>query len=130
MTANKVLGLADLASLPCGPLPKGTRPMTRSAMTRHLGTLPGWRRQAETIHKTFEFRDFYRTMAFVNAVAWIAHDADHHPDLTVSYGRCRVAYHTHSVGGLSINDFICAARIENLFTQAHSAIQRGRDGDR
>jgi 4a-hydroxytetrahydrobiopterin dehydratase len=53
-------------------------------------------------------------MAFVNAVAWIAHREDHHPDLAVSYNRCRVEWSTHSVGGLSENDFICAAHIEAM----------------
>ena len=54
------------------------------------------------------------TMAFVNAVAWIAHREDHHPDLLVSYNRCTVRFNTHSVGGLSINDFICAAKVDGL----------------
>ena len=64
--------------------------------------------------KTFSFADYHHTMAFVNAVAWIAHQQDHHPDLTVSYNRCTVRFNTHSVGGLSINDFICAARVDQL----------------
>jgi len=64
--------------------------------------------------RTHSFPDFHRTMAFVNAVAWIAHEQDHHPDLLVSYSRCTVNWSTHSVGGLSINDFICAARVDAL----------------
>jgi 4a-hydroxytetrahydrobiopterin dehydratase len=64
--------------------------------------------------KSFGFGNYHETLAFVNAVAWIAHREDHHPDLAVSYNRCRVAWHTHSVGGLSENDFICAARVEAL----------------
>ena len=68
------------------------------------------------IQRTFHFRNYYQTIAFVNALAWVAHAEDHHPDLTVSYNRCMVTYSTHSVGGLSENDFICAARIDALAT--------------
>ncbi len=62
----------------------------------------------------FQFSNFHETMSFVNALAWIAHQQDHHPDLEVGYKHCLVRYSTHSVGGLSENDFICAARMENL----------------
>jgi 4a-hydroxytetrahydrobiopterin dehydratase len=54
-------------------------------------------------------------MAFVNASAWISHREDHHPDLLVGYNRCRAAYVTHAIGGLSENDFICAAKLDALF---------------
>ncbi|KAF1710046.1 4a-hydroxytetrahydrobiopterin dehydratase [Pseudoxanthomonas kalamensis DSM 18571] len=64
--------------------------------------------------KTFRFNDYYRTMAFVNALAWMAHREDHHPDLGVHYDRAVVRYSTHDVGGLSENDFICAARADAL----------------
>lgn len=64
--------------------------------------------------KTFTLAEFHHTMAFVNAVAWIAHEQDHHPDLAVSYKHCTIRWSTHSVGGLSINDFICAARVDAL----------------
>lgn len=64
--------------------------------------------------KTFTFPDFHHTMAFVNAVAWIAHGQDHHPDMAVSYNRCELRWNTHSAGGLTLNDFICAARVEAL----------------
>ena len=65
----------------------------------------------KTITHRYSFNNYYQTIAFVNVVAQIAHQQDHHPDLTVSYNRCIVSYSTHSVGGLSINDFICAAKI-------------------
>ena len=68
-----------------------------------------------SIERTFTFADFHATMAFVNAVAWMAHREDHHPDLTVGYNRCRVEYSTHAIGGLSENDFICAAKVDALF---------------
>jgi 4a-hydroxytetrahydrobiopterin dehydratase len=66
------------------------------------------------IRRTFRFSDYYQTIAFVNALAWVAHREDHHPDLAVGYNHCSVTYSTHSVGGLSENDFICAARIDAL----------------
>ena len=79
-----------------------------------LGDVPGWERGGGEIAKTFKFKNYYETMAFVNATAWISHREDHHPDLEVGYNKCRVRYSTHSVGGLSENDFICAAKIEAL----------------
>ena len=66
------------------------------------------------IRRSFKFKNYYQTMAFVNALAWVAHAEDHHPDLEVGYNRCVANYSTHSVGGLSLNDFICAARIDAL----------------
>ena len=74
----------------------------------------GWKLIDGALEKTYSFPDFHRTMAFVNAVAWIAHEQDHHPDLLVAYSRCTVNWSTHSVGGLSLNDFICAARVDAL----------------
>lgn len=79
-----------------------------------LGDVPGWERAGGEIAKTFKFKNYYETMAFVNATAWVSHHEDHHPDLEVGYNKCRVRYSTHSVGGLSENDFICAAKIEAL----------------
>jgi 4a-hydroxytetrahydrobiopterin dehydratase len=66
------------------------------------------------LFKAFKFTDFHHTMAFVNAVAWIAHEQDHHPDLAVGYNQCGIRWSTHSAGGLTINDFICAARVDAL----------------
>lgn len=66
------------------------------------------------IQRQFKFKNFYHTIAFVNAVAWIANREDHHPDLEVGYNRCLVQFSTHAIGGLSRNDFICAAKIDAL----------------
>lgn len=91
--------------------------LTVSAIATLLAQVPGWSladASAQAIERTFSFADFHATMAFVNALAFIAHREDHHPDLQVSYQRCTVHYRTHSVAGLSINDFICAARINAL----------------
>ncbi|MGV3655072.1 MAG: 4a-hydroxytetrahydrobiopterin dehydratase [Noviherbaspirillum sp.] len=87
-----------------------------------LAALDGWALQDGRLVKTYAFKDYYRTMAFVNAIAWLSHAEDHHPDLTVGYNRCVVNYRTHSVnsgqGGLSENDFICAAKVDALALQA------------
>lgn len=68
----------------------------------------------KSLVRRFQFDDYYHTISFVNAVAWIAEQQNHHPDLHVSYKSCEVCYTTHTAGGLSLNDFICAARIEHL----------------
>jgi 4a-hydroxytetrahydrobiopterin dehydratase len=77
---------------------------------------PEWRLEPDgrSIVRDFKFKDFYRTMGFVNAVAYIANREDHHPDLEVGYSTCRVRYTTHAIKGLSLNDFICAAKIDRL----------------
>jgi len=67
---------------------------------------------ATAIRRAFAFKDFYRTMSFVNALAHIANIEDHHPDLEVGYNYCRVTYTTHAIGGLSENDFVCAAKVD------------------
>jgi 4a-hydroxytetrahydrobiopterin dehydratase len=108
--------LAELASRHCAPL-KGTEHRLPETQCRQwLAALPGWElvEDGAAIAKTFRFEDYYRTMAFVNALAFVAHREDHHPDLGVHYNRCVVRYSTHDVGGLSINDFICAAKAELL----------------
>lgn len=79
-----------------------------------LKTLNGWERRRKEIFKVFTFKDFDRTMAFVNAIAWVSQRENHHPDLEVGYNRCVVRYSTHSAGGLTDNDFLCAAKIEKL----------------
>ena len=77
--------------------------------------LDGWTLAGSVISKTYSFKNYYQTMAFVNATAWISHREDHHPDLAVGYNQCRVTYWTHAVNGLSENDFICAAKCDALF---------------
>ena len=89
---------------------------TPAQIGSHLALLSGWKFAGGKIVKTFKFKNYYETMAFVNVVAAIAHQTDHHPDLSVQYNRLEIAFNTHDVdggkGGISINDFICAARIE------------------
>jgi 4a-hydroxytetrahydrobiopterin dehydratase len=102
-----------LAQRRCRAL-EGEPAMTPAEISTHLREVEGWMLQDGAIEKTFGFDDYHHTMAFVNAVAWIAHAEDHHPDLAVSYSRCVVRFNTHSVGGISINDFICAAKVDAL----------------
>jgi 4a-hydroxytetrahydrobiopterin dehydratase len=104
----------NLLQKKCRPCAAGTPPMTEADARSQVAALPGWALQGGEISKTFEFKNFYQTMAFANAVAWIANREDHHPDMELSYKRCKVRYSTHSVGGLSENDFICAAKIEAI----------------
>ena len=102
-----------LAAQHCKPL-EGQPPMTPARIKTHLAKVDGWALVDGAVQKRFDFKDYHHTMAFVNAVAWIAHGEDHHPDLAVSYNRCTVRFNTHSVGGISINDFICAAKVDAL----------------
>jgi len=90
--------------------------LARPAAEALLAEVPGWTMDTEAaaIFRRFSFGNYYETMAFVNAVAWIAHREDHHPDLEVGYNRCTVRFSTHSVSGLSESDFICADKINAL----------------
>jgi len=76
-----------------------------------LARLDGWQQQERCIYKSYSFKNYYQCIAFVNALAWMTHREDHHPTLSVTYNRCRVEYSTHSASGLSLNDFICAAKV-------------------
>jgi 4a-hydroxytetrahydrobiopterin dehydratase len=95
---------------------------TSAKILEYLLLVPDWKFADDRITRTFSFRNYYETIAFVNVVAAISHATDHHPDLSVHYNRCVVAYNTHDVeqgkSGISINDFICAARIETFLAQA------------
>jgi len=107
----------ELASKHCKPCEGGVAPMNRAEAQQQLHKLGGeWQLSGDgmAISKAYAFKDFYRTMSFVNALAHIANLEDHHPDLEVGYNYCRVRYSTHSIKGVSENDFICAAKIEQL----------------
>jgi 4a-hydroxytetrahydrobiopterin dehydratase len=112
------MAVIDLRKERCQPCEGGVAAMSREAAGNLMSQLDGWSLADDglEISRDFEFKDFHQTMAFVNAVAWIAHREDHHPDLEVGYGHCRVRFSTHAVGGLSQNDFICAAKVDDLLT--------------
>ena len=108
--------LASLSAQRCNPFTGSAHAISRGEAETRLALLPDWALSDDGhyISKDFRFRDFHRTMTFVNALAWIAHVEDHHPDMEVGFGHCLVRFNTHDVGGLSENDFICAAKIEML----------------
>lgn len=107
--------MTELTQKRCKPCEGGVPPLTPDEIATLLKRLTGWTIANGVLTKTWEFRNYAETMAFVNATAWISQREDHHPDLTVGYRQCRVDYITHAIGGLSENDFICAARIDALF---------------
>ena len=108
--------LSELASRHCTPLRGAEHLLPADTAHGYLNALPGWHlvENGMAVNKTFKFENYYQTMAFVNALAFVAHREDHHPDLGVHYNRCVVTYSTHDVGGVSLNDFICAAKAELL----------------
>jgi 4a-hydroxytetrahydrobiopterin dehydratase len=108
--------LIPLARAHCLPLKGSEHKLTQARVAELMLEVPGWElaEEGRAIVRTFKFDTYYQTMAFVNALAYIAHAEDHHPDLGVHYNRAVVRYSTHDVGGLSENDFICAAKTEGL----------------
>ena len=107
----------ELTAKRCVPCEGGVAAMTAAQAGQQMSALSReWQlaADAKSLSREFKFRDFYRTMSFVNALAHVANIEDHHPDLEVGYNYCRVRYSTHSIGGLSENDFICAAKLDQL----------------
>ena len=94
------------------------RAIALADVQQRLARHPGWSLQGEgagaALEKTYHFANYFQTMAFVNALAWIAHQQDHHPSLQVDYGRCTVRWNTHDAGGISDTDFDCALRTDTL----------------
>jgi 4a-hydroxytetrahydrobiopterin dehydratase len=91
-----------------------TQKLDESRIAKELARLKSWTRHGDEITKTFSFKNFYETMSFVNAVAHIANTLDHHPDMEVGYNKLKIRFSTHSVGGLSENDFVAAGKIDAL----------------
>lgn len=109
--------MSDLANKHCAPCEGGVQPMDRAEAEKHQAQLSSaWslNDDGQSITGEFTFKNYYHTTSFVNAVAWIANRQDHHPDITFGYKNCSIVYSTHAIGGLSENDFICAARIDEL----------------
>jgi 4a-hydroxytetrahydrobiopterin dehydratase len=107
--------VSDLATRKCKPCEGGVAPLKQDEVVGLLKQLQGWEFASGKIAKTYSFTNYYQTMAFVNAAAWISHREDHHPELGVGYNKCRVEYMTHAINGLTENDFICAAKLDALF---------------
>jgi 4a-hydroxytetrahydrobiopterin dehydratase len=95
-----------------------------AGIAAHLPAVSGWEMAAGKLSRTFVFNNYYETLAFVNAIAYVAHAEDHHPELLVTYNRCVVRFDTHSVnggkGGISENDFICAAKLNAVYQQSYA----------
>ncbi|CAM4462809.1 MAG: Putative pterin-4-alpha-carbinolamine dehydratase [Legionellaceae bacterium] len=100
----------------CIPCEGGIESLTQERIQNLLQEIPGW--QLDTLQKSifrhFSFKNFYEVMAFVNAIAWLANSENHHPNISLSYNECMISYTTHSISGLTENDFICAAKINAL----------------
>ena len=107
--------MSELAQMRCKPCEGGVAPLSTSEAEALLKNIPGWQLKGNEITRTYQFKNYYHTMAFVNATAWISHREDHHPDILVGYNQCEVKYSTHAINGLSENDFICAAKLDSLF---------------
>jgi 4a-hydroxytetrahydrobiopterin dehydratase len=108
---------SELSARKCAPCEGGVPPLSAAeAAVLRAQLHPDWQisPDAKSLKRSLRFRDFYRTMSFVNALAHIANVEDHHPDLELGYNYCRVTFTTHAIGGLSQNDFICAAKLDRL----------------
>jgi len=108
--------MSDLTKKRCAPCEEGTEPLTKPQAEELLKQLePRWKLLGvDKIEAKFEFKNYFRTTAFINAAIWIAHQEDHHPDIAFGYNNATVTFSTHSVNGLSHNDFICAAKVDAL----------------
>ncbi|WP_376696507.1 4a-hydroxytetrahydrobiopterin dehydratase [Wenzhouxiangella sp. EGI_FJ10305] len=103
----------------CAPCEGGTDPLGGDRVEELLAQIPGWQvdDDGKKIYRRFEFKGFYKTMAFVNAMAWIANQEGHHPDFEAGYNFCLIHFTTHAIDGLSENDFICAAKVNALLDE-------------
>lgn len=109
--------MTELANKRCIPCEGGVPPLSAAlALTLQKQLQPHWKLSddGKRLQADFEFKNYFRTLAFVNAIAYIAIQEDHHPDISFGFNTATVSYSTHAIGGLSENDFICAARIDAL----------------
>lgn len=111
--------MQSLVEKHCAPCEGGVPAMNKVTIDQHLAQVAEWQlsQDGKEIQREFKFKNFYHTMAFVNAIAWIANQENHHPDLEVGFNRCLVRFTTHAIDGLSINDFICAAKVNTLINK-------------
>lgn len=107
----------DLKDKKCIPCEGDVSPLSEAQIQPYLTQLAGWTLiNNNVIKKRFEFKGFAKTMAFVNAIAWIAQQQNHHPDIQFGYNYCEISFTTHAINGLSEDDFICASKVEQLLT--------------
>ena len=109
----------DLKEQKCAPCEGGTKPLDPERIETLLAQVSGWNVSEDNkrIYRKFEFKGFYKTMAFINAMAWVANQEGHHPDFEGGYNFCLVNFTTHAIDGLSENDFICAAKLNALLDE-------------
>ena len=105
---------SDLLTQKCQACESGVGKLDPAAASDLLKQIPGWQISGSELRRTFNFKNYYESTAFVNATAWISHREDHHPDIELGYNKVTLRYSTHSVGGLTQNDFICAAKVNAL----------------
>jgi 4a-hydroxytetrahydrobiopterin dehydratase len=109
----------DLAKQHCVPLPRGTAPLQGKELESLAAQVPEWTIvEGHHLHRAFRFPDFASALAFVNRVGAVAEAEQHHPDITLGWGKVEISTHTHSIDGLSRNDFILAAKIEDVLAPA------------
>lgn len=108
--------LINLLEAKCESLPKGSKPMIIPSIESYLMQLDHWQTPLSYQHidKTFQFKNYHQTVAFVNAITWLAHKEDHHPEICFGYNQCHVTLTTQSASGVTLNDFIMAAKIDQL----------------
>ena len=108
--------ICDLTDKHCVPCEGGVDAIVRNDAEAMLADIPGWElsANAKMISRRFEFKGFFRTMSFINAMAWVVNNENHHPDFSAGYNYCEVGFTTHAIDGLSENDFICAAKLNAL----------------
>ena len=109
----------NLSTQHCQPCKGKEHALDNTQVAEWLSRLPGWQLHddGKAIIKDFNFKDFHHTLGFINAVGFMANHEDHHPEIAAGYGHCQLLWSTHDVGGLSLNDFICAARVEALLAR-------------
>ncbi len=106
-----------LAEQKCQPIKAGTPPLSGKEAEALLLQIPAWSLAEGELRREFKFRDFRKAMDFVNVIAGIANEEDHHPDIFISYNKVRITLSTHKISGLSVNDFIVAAKIDSKAEQ-------------
>ena len=105
---------SDLVAQSCAACEGGVAALSSADAAELLKQVPGWEMADGVLRRKFKFKDYHEAVAFVNATAWISHKENHHPDIELGYNRVTMKYVTHSAGGLTQNDFICAAKVNAL----------------
>jgi 4a-hydroxytetrahydrobiopterin dehydratase len=106
--------ISDKKCVPCDGGTKPLSPAQAAALGKELNDAWVISADNKSLQRSYKFKDFYRTMSFMGALAHIANSEDHHPDVNLGYNHCHVTFTTHAISGLSENDFICAAKLDRL----------------